>query len=93
MPFNIILGWHMYYTEQWMGGRGRMLIIAPLEVFYLFGGAIINIRPCPHMYYSLNNIYLLFGGAIINICPHPHMYYSLNNIYLLKNFTLFYVIF
>ena len=22
MPFNISLGRHMYYTEQWMGGRG-----------------------------------------------------------------------
>jgi len=37
-----------------------MLIIAPLEVkcpraFYLFGGAIINIRPRPPMYYSLNH--------------------------------------
>jgi len=32
MSFKIILGWHMFYTEQWMGGRGRMLIIAPLEV-------------------------------------------------------------
>jgi len=44
-----------------MGGRGRMLIIAPLEVkcpraFYLFGGAIINLRPRPPMYYSLNNV-------------------------------------
>lgn len=29
--FNIILGCHilMYYTEQWTGGRGRMLINAP----------------------------------------------------------------
>jgi len=60
MPFNIYLGWHMFYTEQWMGGRGRRMIIAPLEVksprpFYLFGGAIINLRPRPPMYYSLNN--------------------------------------
>jgi len=44
----------MYYTEQWMGGRGRRLIIAPLEV-KLFGGAIINLRPRPPMYYSLSN--------------------------------------
>jgi len=45
----------MYYTEQLMGGRGRRLIIAPLEVkFYLFGEAIINLRPRPPMFYSLS---------------------------------------
>ena len=50
----------MYHTEQLMAGRGQRLIIAPLEVkcpraFYLFGGAIINLRLRPPMYYSLNN--------------------------------------
>jgi len=50
----------MYYTEQGMGGRGRRLIISRLEVkwsraFYLFGGAIIKLRPRPLIYFSLNN--------------------------------------
>ena len=66
-----------------MGGRGRRLIIAPLEVkcprakalgspraFYLFGGAIINLRPRSPMYYSLNRTRLAaLAGSKYNDSP------------------------